>query len=405
MSDASPDALNPPEALARAAAHRTIAILSVCGFASTFAVRFIDPMIGVISRDLAADPHTIALLASAFALPYAFIQPVLGPVGDALGKQRIIQVCLALLAVTLAAAAFTADVRLLFILRVLSGAAAGGIIPLSLATIGDSVPMSERQVAISRFLIFTISGQLIGGSLSGLLSAYIGWRGVFALACALAVSALIAVLVGFGRIAPSGGTFKVSVAAERYRRILSISRARALYAFVFVEGAIIFGIQPYIAPMLEERGAGGPAEAGMIIAAFASGGILYTLTVRALLRVLGVGRMLAIAGVICAAAFLAIGVGGRWGIDAAAMLAMGVGFYMLHNSFQTQVTELVPDARASAVSLHAFSYFVGQALGPVLFGLGLTGIGVGATTLAAAFGIVVLGLIASRALGSYPRAL
>jgi predicted MFS family arabinose efflux permease len=405
MADASAQGVDAPEELARAAAaRRTIAILSVCGFASTFAVRFIDPMIGVISRDLAADPHNVALLATAFALPYAFIQPVLGPVGDALGKQRIIQICLGLLAATLAGAAFTDDIRVLFGLRVLSGAAAGGIIPLALATIGDSVPMSERQVAISRFLIFTITGQLIGGSLSGLLSAWMGWRGVFGLACGLAVAALGAVLIGFGRIAPSTGSFKVSVAAERYRRIVAIPRARALFAFVFVEGAVIFGIQPYIAPMLEARGAGGPAEAGMIIAAFACGGILYTLAVRTMLRVLGLGRMLAVAGVACGAAFLAIGTAGRWGVDAGAMLAMGVGFYMLHNSFQTQVTELVPDARASAVSLHAFSYFVGQALGPVLFGIGIAGIGVAGATLAAALAILALGLIAARVLG-YPRAL
>jgi len=29
----------------------------------------------------------IVLLAAAFALPYAFIQPILGPVADALGKE------------------------------------------------------------------------------------------------------------------------------------------------------------------------------------------------------------------------------------------------------------------------------------------------------------------------------
>jgi predicted MFS family arabinose efflux permease len=380
-------------------AKRVIAILSICGLASTFAVRFIDPMIGVISRDLNADPHTIALLSTAFALPYAFIQPLLGPVGDALGKQRIIQICLAILALALAGALVTRDVPTLFVLRVLAGAAAGGIIPLSLATIGDSVPMAERQVAISRFLIFTISGQLVGGSLSGLLSTWIGWRGVFGLACGLALVAFAAVIVGLGRPAPFEGKFRVSVAAARYRRILAVPRARALYLFVFVEGAMIFGIQPYIAPMLEARAAGGAPQAGAIIAAFASGGILYTLTVGLLLRSLGLSRMLAVAGVICGAAFVTMGLGGAWTLDAGAMLAMGLGFYMLHNSFQTQVTEVVPDARASAVSLHAFSYFVGQAIGPVLFGLGLAGIGVAGATLVSALGMLALGLVAARVLG------
>jgi predicted MFS family arabinose efflux permease len=395
-------ALNPDDAHA-AATRRMIAILAVCGFASTFALRFIDPMIGVISRDLASDPHTIALLSTAFALPYAFIQPVLGPIGDAVGKERIVQVCLVIMTLTLAGAVVTGSVEMMFVLRVISGAAAGGVIPLALATIGDRVPMAERQVAISRFLLFVISGQLIGGSLSGILSTWIGWRGVFALACAISIAATVAVLVGFGWTREAAGRFQPSVAVLRYARIVSLPRARALFAFVFVEGALIFGIQPYIAPMLEQRGAGGAAQAGLIIACFATGGILYTLTVRSLLRVLGLRLMLVIAGVICGLGFLAMASGGPWGLDAVAMLGMGIGFYMLHNSFQTQVTEVAVDARASAVSLHAFSYFVGQAIGPVLFGLGLSTFGQGGAATVAGVGILVLGLLAARVIGQ-PRA-
>ncbi len=66
-----------------------ILILAVSGFASTSAGRSVEPLVGVIARDLASDPRTVALLATAFALPYAFIQPILGPIADALGKERI----------------------------------------------------------------------------------------------------------------------------------------------------------------------------------------------------------------------------------------------------------------------------------------------------------------------------
>ena len=78
----------------RASIQRLILILAVSGFASTSAGRTVEPLIGVIARDLQSDPHTVALIATAFALPYAFIQPVLGPVGDALGKERIMPICL-----------------------------------------------------------------------------------------------------------------------------------------------------------------------------------------------------------------------------------------------------------------------------------------------------------------------
>jgi predicted MFS family arabinose efflux permease len=77
---------------------------------------------------------------------------------------------------------------------------------------------------------------------------------------------------------------------------------------------------------------------------------------------------------------------------------MGLGFYMLHNTFQAQVTEVAPGARASAVALHAFSFFCGQALGVVMMGFGLRSIGLMASTATAALIILGVGSAASLVL-------
>ena len=378
-----------------AATRRLILILAVCGFASSFAIRSLDPLVSVIARDLRSDPHTIALLATALAIPYAFIQPILGPVGDALGKERIMKVCLAVLTATLVASALTPDSATLFGLRVLTGAAAGGVIPMVLATIGDRVEMERRQIAISRFLVAVITGQLSGATLSGFLAGVVGWRGVFALSSALALIGFAAALFGFRRSAAPTAPFDLGVALARYRAIVSLPRARALFSFVFVEGIVIFGIFPYIAPLLETRGAGGPTEAGIIVAAFAAGGILYSALVTVLLRTLGLTWMLVAAGVFGLIGFVGIALAGHWTVDAAAMVALGLSFYTLHNSFQTQVTEVAPQARGSAVALHAFSFFCGQALGPVSLGFGFAALGEAPTMLVGALAILALGVVAA----------
>ena len=54
--------------------------------------------------------------------------------------------CLLVLAFSLAASVVAPDTGTLFVLRVISGAAAGGVIPLSLALLGDRVPMAEREI-------------------------------------------------------------------------------------------------------------------------------------------------------------------------------------------------------------------------------------------------------------------
>ena len=49
-----------------------------------------------------------------------------------------------------------------------------------------------------------------------------------------------------------------------------------------------------------------------------------------------------------------------WWLGALAMFVAGVSFYMLHNSMQTEATELAPSARGSAVALFACGFFIGQ---------------------------------------------
>ncbi|QFU16436.1 MFS transporter [Microvirga thermotolerans] len=371
-----------------------IRILAVSGFAGTFSSRAVEPMVGIIARDFATSPQTIALLSAAFALPYAFIQPILGPVGDALGKERVMKVALALLFLALAGSVVAPSVTSLFVLRIVAGTAAGGAVPLSIALIGDRVEMAQRQVALSRYLVAVIMGQLAGSSFAGLIAEFVGWRGVFSLSTGLMAAALAATVIGF-RDAPAGGRFDMGDAIRRYRDILSNPRALALFAFVFVEAVSLFGIFPYIAPLLEESGGGGAAQAGFAIGGFAVGGLLYSLLVTWLLRTLGIRRLLVAGGACACAALVALGFTADWRAYGASLILMGLGFYMLHNTFQAQVTEVAPTARASAVALHAFSFFVGQALGVVVMGFGLRHAGLTASTGIAAAVILGVGVSAS----------
>jgi predicted MFS family arabinose efflux permease len=316
------------------------------------------------------------------------------------------KVCLALLVLALVGSTLAPDITTLFALRIVAGAAAGGVIPLALALVGDRVEMARRQVAISRLLIAVITGQLVGSSLAGILAAFIGWRGVFVISAVMMVVAFVATLTGF-RNTPRGAAFDLGTALRRYGEILRNPRARLLFGFVFVEAIAVFSIFPYLAPLLEERGQGGSAEAGLALAGFAIGGLVYSALVRWMLATLGLRLMLVAGGIISAAAFLAFGLAGSWQMDTLAMLALGTGFYMLHNSFQTQVTELAPQARASAVALHAFSFFCGQALGVVVFGFGLRAIGLLPSMAISAVAILLVGLAAAATLTrpGQPRAL
>ena len=395
---------NPP-ADESARTRRLIALYGMTAFCTTLSGRSLDPILPAIARDLGVATESIAFIATAFALPYALSQPFLGPVGDALGKRRIIAVATLLTGLSLVACALAPSLGFLFLFRALAGAAAGGIYPLVIATFGDRVPMAQRQVALSRLLAFSTTGQIAGGVISGLVHGMVDWRGILS-GGAAAVLAMGFVLLRDIRAEPDPPPGRLdAAAARRYAGIVRPPMARRVYAAVAAEGLLVFGLFPYLAAMLAEWGVGGPLQAGIAIGAFGAAGVANTILAGPMLSRLGLPGMQRAAGVLVALGFSAIawvglGAGGGAGVVpvAAGMFAVGLGYFTMHSSLQTRVTEIAPGARGSAVALFAFFFFVGQSLAPLLFGALLAGLGAVPALVVVALGMVSLGFALSRVL-------
>src|SRR3954471_6692143 len=151
-----------------------IARLSLIGFITALASRATGTVIPPIAHDIQVNPKAVALLTPAFALPFALVQPVLGPVGDMVGKVRVMIACLAVTIVAMGTCAFATSFSMLLGARIVAGLAAGGIFPVGIAVIGDLIPMKDRQVAIGRWLTAVITGNLLGSSLSGVIGDLVG---------------------------------------------------------------------------------------------------------------------------------------------------------------------------------------------------------------------------------------
>ncbi|WP_328702997.1 MFS transporter [Arenibaculum pallidiluteum] len=374
-------------------------VLAVCCFASALAARIIDPLVTSIARDLGEPATRVALLATAYALPYSVSQPFFGPLGDAIGKSVVLKWCLWLLAGFLALCALAPALELLFAARILGGLVAGGTMPVMLAMVGDRFAAGERQVAISRVLGAALAGQVLGATAAGMTVEVLGWRGVIAANAAIVLAAAVAATA---RLRPLPGAvrtpFRIPDALARYRLVFRNPAAAICYGTVFVEGIAVYGSVPYIADLLEQRQAGGPWEAGLVIAGLALGGFVFTLLVRPLLALLGTYGMMRAGGIIAALGICGLSLRLSWMAEALVFCAIGFGFYMLHNSLQTKATGLAPSARGSAVALHAFFFFLGQAAGPVLFGAGLHTVGAPVTFAVFGAAIALAGLFAGHRL-------
>lgn len=379
---------------------RLTLVLGMAGFASTFTMRLLDPLVPTLASEFGRTIPQVAMMATAFSICYAIGQPFLGPIADAVGKARTILVSVAALVVMLVACALAGNFETLFVLRMLMGVFAGGIIPIAMAAIGDRAPMSERQVALGRFLTIMIVGQTAGAAASGVIADHFGWRAVMMTAAGLAgIAATMVLVVLKPRPDASREALSIANAIGRYRSLFRNPHTLALYGLVILEGALIFGIMPYVAAILGDRSGVGATEAGFAVGGAGLGGLVYGFTVRRLVAHLGPARMVLAGGLIMATAIAVFALPFLpWWTAIGCFIVQGFGFFLMHGTFQAQATELAPTARGSAVALFACSLFCGHALGPIIVGALKVSFGASIALLAMAAGIALLGIIAPRLL-------
>ncbi|MGL4494447.1 MAG: MFS transporter, partial [Beijerinckiaceae bacterium] len=345
---------------------RLLAILGVCAFASAASMRILDPVMPLLATDFQRSIQETALLTTYFTMAYALGQPFLGPIGDSFGKARMISLALGVMGLFLLLAAAAGSFGMFAVARALTGIAAGGVIPLGIAMIGDRAPMDQRQILLARFMLATLSGQIAGGLIAGGLSPYLGWRGVLVLVAGMAFIAAIGSWIAVKpRPILNRPPLSIRGVAQTYLGILRHPRARPLYALVALEGALVFGMFPYVADILKRRGDASSLEAGIVIGGFAVGGFIFSLFAGAILKRLDNRQMARLGGAMIAASLLLFAVPqGPWWSAIGLFAVMGFGFYFLHNNFQAQATTLSETARGSAVALFACFLFAGSACGP-----------------------------------------
>lgn len=371
-------------------------LLLLIGFSSSLALRCLDPLTVAIAGDLLVAPEKAALLGTALSIPYALSQPILGPTGDHFGKGRLITITLWLLTISVFASAFAPTFFMLVVLRMITGLAAGGIVPIGQALIGDMYKARERQIAIARSTMVVFLGQLAGASIAGLTESIIGWRGVLIGGGCIVLSAAILATWKMPKARPAKTrSFSVRTILSNYLVIFRKPRAWACYGTNFIQSGIMFGLLPFVVLILEKQGLGGAREAGFIIAGFSTGSLLLTLTIPLTLRLMSRSGLL-ITGAICACiGLLAISLELAWYWQMLIFAGTGFGYFLQHNAIQGEVADLTEELRASAYAMHAFFFFMGSATTAIVYSYAFIYAGVRPTLIAAAVIFMITGATAS----------
>ena len=383
-----------------------IPTLSLAAFGSAISLRVTDPLLPALAQEFGISLGQASYLITVFSLAYGAAQLFFGPIGDRFGKYLVIACACVACAITALFCGLAPSYPVLLLTRLMAGATAAAIIPLSMAWIGDVVPYEERQPVLAQFLIGQILGVSAGVLFGGLAADYLGWRVPF-FTVAAGFIAISITLFSLNRRLPERAKIvhKHPAASGLHRifsellQVLSKRWARIVLFTIFFEGTFLFGAFAFISTHLHRIHHLSLTTAAAIVMLFGGGGFLYACISRRLVRGLGEQGLTRWGGVLVAISFLVIALAPAWWWSVPACFTAGLGFYMLHNTLQINATQMAPERRGAAVSTFASCFYLGQSTGVGIAGLLVAQLGTTALISLGAIGVLVVGLSFSYCLG------
>ncbi|MDD0837604.1 MFS transporter [Curvibacter sp. HBC61] len=350
----------------------TLRLIGLAAFGSMASMRICDPMLVALGQDFQVSTGEASRVIASFAVAYGTLQLFYGPLGDRLGKVRVIVLATCACSLFSAITALAPTLDTLVLSRAFMGASAAGIIPLSMAWIGDQVSYDKRQETLGRFMGATVTGMMAGQWFGGVAAEHLGWRWAFAVLAVIFFLAAVTLARKTGALrrgsvhGGQGGAVSLAQSVRNSVALLRIPRVRWVLGVTAVEGALAFGTLAFVPSRLVSAFGFSASAAGGVMILYGVGGLLYSQFVSRWLRLLGERGLALTGGTLMAVALAALAWVPVAEVAVGACFLAGLGFYMLHNTLQTQATQMAPHARGSAVTLFACLLFLGQSLGVLL---------------------------------------
>ena len=354
-------------------------------------------MLPLFAAEFSTTAGGAAASITAFSVAYGLLQVVHGPIGDRIGKYRLVLITSALSLFATIACALAPTLEFLIGARFVAGAFVGAAIPLAIAWIGDVVPYEKRQPVLARFLIGQLLGVAIGSATGGFVGELYGWRAMFWLLALLygVATVFLFLELRLNPLARHNAGHAQSSMLDGLRRmgvLLKRPWVRTVLFTAAFEGGLFYGALSFVAYHLHHRLGLGLGASGTVVTAFAFGGLLYAAVSRRLLQNLGERGLALTGGLTMGCAFLGLVFAPSAGWVVLCLLAAGSGLYMLHNTLQVHATQMAPESRGAAVALFALLLFTGQSLGVWLGSRILDAAGTTPLFLIAAIGLPLVGL-------------
>ncbi|MFJ3489643.1 MFS transporter [Leifsonia aquatica] len=172
----------------------TFAILALSVASFALLQSLVVPVLPVIQSDLGTTTSGVTWTMTAWLIAAAVATPLLGRVGDIVGKRRVFVLSLLAVALGSVIAAVAPSIGVLIAGRVVQGIG-GAMFPLAFGIIRDEFPARRLPSAIGAIASVIAIGSGLGTVLAGPLAEVLSWRGLFLVPVALTVTGAVLTLI------------------------------------------------------------------------------------------------------------------------------------------------------------------------------------------------------------------
>ncbi|MDQ0276037.1 putative MFS family arabinose efflux permease [Arthrobacter silviterrae] len=363
-----------------------LALVTAAAFL-TFAQAFmVAPILPQLAGAFGTDVDMAGLAVPAYLVPYGVMTLFWGPLSDRIGRRPIIAGSMVVFAALTAATALSPSAGVFIGMRVATGVAASGVVPISLALIGDVFAFAERGRALGWLFGGMAGGIAVGSTAGALAEPFLGWAGLFVASGAgiLAMAGLAVLLLPAPR--PASVVLPWAAVASGYWRLLATGRGARTYGYVLLNAVLHSGIYTWLGVFLAHRFGLGPIGVGLALLGYGIPGFLFGPLIGRLADSLGRARIIPAGMLVAAVCALVLAAAAPLPVVVAAIAALSLGYDMTQPLFGGIVTDL-PGSIGQAVGLMAFVLFLGFGTGSLIFQAVL---GAGFPVALAAFGIAAL---------------
>lgn len=171
--------------------HVTFAVLATATIAFALLQSLVIPVLATIQVKLHSSQNSVTWVLTAYLLSASICTPIVGRLGDMLGKERILVVALVTLTVGCVVSAVTNSLAVMIVARAIQGIG-GGVLPLAFGLIREEFPSEKVAGAVGVIAALAAAGAGLGIVLAGPIVDGLDYHWLFWIPAVILVVATVA---------------------------------------------------------------------------------------------------------------------------------------------------------------------------------------------------------------------